>query len=212
MWLVSGIVMILLPGLSDPGTAPGAVYIDFREIELSPAQAVEKLEKAHGSTVDVSQLNLRRIQDIIVYEVHLEDSGSYLLNAVSGQIFAITPEMAERYVLAMYPTGGRVLKVESVQRHDYSYQWGLLPAYRVVLDADPSVDFFVALNDGTVRRSDTWNRLMDALASLHTLEPLKLFTRRDEVRKGLVIIAGVIGIVATITGYYLALRRNRARI
>jgi PepSY-associated TM region len=209
MWLMSGIIMVLPPISPGPGPVLRATNVDFRKIDLSPAQAVEKLEKVLGSSIEVNQVNLRRIQDVAAYEVHLKEGGTHLLNAASGQVFTITPDMAERYVLDTYPTEGRVLTVESVEEYSYAYQWGSLPAYRVVLDADPSVDFYVTPNDGTVRRSDPWNRLFGALASLHTFEPLKLVTRRDEIRRGLMMIAGIIGIAAAVTGYYLALRRNQ---
>jgi len=51
------------------------------------------------------------------------------------------------------------------------------------------------------------DRIRGAIASLHTFEPIKLITKRDAVRNGLLIISSLIGIVASMTGYYLALRR-----
>jgi hypothetical protein len=143
----------------------------------------------------------------LVYEIHLTNGASHLINAMSGELFSITPELAQRFVLNTYSKEGRVRKVETVERHGYAYQWGALPAYRVVLDRDSSVDFFVTVNDGAVRRSDRWNRMRGAVGSLHTFEPLKLFTRRDGVRKALLVLTGIIGIAAAITGYSLALRR-----
>ena len=200
--------MILPPISTGPVPTHSDSKIDFRNIVLSPAQAVENLERVLGRTIDVSRVNLRQIRDTVVYEVHLRGGGAHLLNATSGQLFTIDRESAARYVLDMYPTEGRVVKSAPVEKYDYDYQWGALPAYRIVLDSDPSVDFFVTLNDGVVRRSDRWNRALGALASLHTLEPLKLFTRREEIRRGLMLAAGLLGLAATVTGYCLALRRS----
>ena len=200
--------MTLLPTLTGPDPVQRAPNIDFRKIDLSPAGAVEKLEKALGSSVKVDKVSLRPIHDMVAYVVDLREGGTHFLNAVSGAVFTITPEMAKRYVVETYPTEGRVLAVESVEKHSYHYQWGALPAYRVVLDAKPSVDFFVEAKDGTVRRSGPWNRVVGVLARFHTFDLLKLVTRRDEIRHGIVIIAAMIGIAAALTGYYLAVRRN----
>jgi len=208
IWLITGVVILLPPLSAGPKPVRWVPNVDFRDITLSPAQAVLNLEKALRTSVQVNAVNLKRIHDVVVYEIRLKNSGTHLINAASGQMFSITRDLARRYVRESYPNEGRVLKVETVERHGYAYQWGALPAYRVVLESEPSVDFFVATRDGTVRRSDRVNRVRAALGSLHTFDPLKLLIRSDKLRRGLMIVAGVIGIVAALTGYYLSLRRS----
>jgi hypothetical protein len=208
MWLSSGVSMILPPILPGPDLVRWAPNVDFRDITLSPAQALKNLESALGITIEADHMNLRRIQDIVIYEIRLKNGSAHLINALSGQIFSITRDLAERYVRNTYPTEGDVLKVEQVDRYSYAYQWGSLPAYRVVLDANPSVDFYVSVNDGVVRRTDRWDRLRGVLGSFHTFQPVKLITSRDELRKGLLVLLSLVAIGAAATGYYLALARR----
>ena len=140
-------------------------------------------------------------------EIRLKNGESHLINAASGHIIKITRDLAERYVVETYPSKGHVLKVELVEQYSYAYQWGALPAYRVILDSDPSVDFFVPINDGIVRRSNRLNRLRGGLERFHTFDPLKVIVKSDALHRGLMIIAGIIGVAAAITGYCLAVRR-----
>jgi hypothetical protein len=144
----------------------------------------------------------------VAYDIRLKNGTAHLINAVSGRIFSITPDLAERYVRNTYPAEGGVLKVEQVDRYSYAYQGGSLPVYHVVLDANPSVDFYVSVNDGVVRRSDRWNRLRGLLGSFHTFQPVKLVTSRDELRKGLLVLLSLVAIGAATTGYCLALARR----
>jgi Peptidase propeptide and YPEB domain len=208
MWLFSGISMVLPPISPGPDPVRRPPNVDFREITLSPAQAVANLEKALGTSSRVNSVNLKRIQDIVAYEVRVENGAAHLINAVSGKVFSITRDLAERYVRDAYPTEGGVVKVEKIDRYSYAYQWGSLPVYRVVLDANPSVDFYVSVNDGVVRRIDRWYRLRGLLGSLHTFQPLKLITSRDELRRGLLVLLSLVAIGAAATGYYLALARR----
>jgi uncharacterized iron-regulated membrane protein len=208
VWLFSGIIMVLPPISPGPDPVRQAASVDFRDVTLSPAQAVANLENALGTSSQVSSVSLKRIQDVVVYEIRSRNGGPHLIDAVSGQPFSITRDLAERYILDTYPSEGRVQKVETVKQHSYAYQWGPLPAYWVVLDSDPSVDFYVSINDGAVRRSDRWNRLRGVLESFHTFEPVKLLTKRDELRKGLLVLLSMVGIVAAATGYYLFLGRR----
>jgi len=201
--------MMVLPNLSpgpDPVWTPPAV--DFRSVTLSPAAAIANLEKVFGKDLEVDRMNLRRLHDTVVYEVGLKSGGSHQINAVSGQVFTMTPELAEQIVRDTFPTQARVLQIDRIGRYTYSYQWGPLPAYEIVLENEPSAAYYVSVQEGTVRRSDRWNRIQGALASLHTFQPLKLVTTRDPFRRGLLVIVAIVGLAVAITGYCLALRRT----
>ncbi len=181
MWLISGIVMILPPLSPGPLREQKLEALDFRKITVSPSQAVASIEKVLETSAEVNRVNLRRVQDAVVYDVILKNGGSHLVDAISNQVFAITPERAERIVRSAFPTQAHVLQIERVSRHSYVYQRGPLPAYRVVFDNDQSTAYYVSTHDGTVRRSDRWSRIRGAIESLHTFEPLKLITKRDAV-------------------------------
>jgi len=207
VWLISGIVMIL-PRLG-PAPAQSQLSIDFGEIAISPAQAVTALAEALGKPLEVNRLSLRRIQNVIVYEVSIRNGPSRLINAISGQVFTVTPDLAEQLVRETFPTQARVFQIEQVTRHSYSYQWGPLPAYRIVFNDDGANLYHVSINDGTIQRSDRLTRLRWAIQSLHTFEPVKLIIQRDEFRKGLLVLLGMVGIGAVVTGYCLVLTRSR---
>jgi peptidase YpeB-like protein len=207
VWLITGVIMVLPPLSTGPAPVQPIQKIDFKDIVQSPAQAIANLEKILGTTSHVSSVGLKWIHDVLVYEIHFEDGGRHFINAVTGQVFSITRELAERFVLDAYPGQGRVQKVEMLEKHNYDYQWGPLPVYQIVLDSQQTTAYHVSTDDGSVRRSERMDRIRGAITSLHTFDPIKLITKRDAVRNGLLIITAVIGIVASLTGYYLALRR-----
>jgi uncharacterized iron-regulated membrane protein len=208
VWLTSGIVMILPPLFPGPPREQKSAALDFREITVSPAQAVANLAKALGSYPRVSRVTLRPIGKVLAYEVSVQSGNSHLIDARSGQVFTITPEIAEQIARGNLPSQGRVLQIERINRHSYAYQWGPIPAYRIVFDNDQSTSYYVSTHDGTVRRSDRWNRVRGVMESLHTFRPLKLITKREAVRKGMLILLSVVGIGAALTGYYLSLPRR----
>lgn len=67
--------------------------------------------------------------------------------------------------------------------------------------------YYISARDGTVRRSDRETRMRNAIASLHTLDPVKLLIKREAFRKGMLILAAMVGIVAVCTGLALAVKR-----
>ena len=208
VWLISGIVIILPPPFPAPGrqrTPP----LDFQEITVSPAEAVGNLGKVLKASPQVMSVSLRRVVDAVVYEVVVNPRGSHLIDARSGQVFMITPEVAEQIARDGFPSSARVLQIERVDRHSFAYPWGPLPAYRIEFDDDRATVSYISTSDGTVRRSDRWSRIRGAITSLHTFEPVKLVTKRDAVRKGLLVLLSVVGMGVAGTGYYLARPRRR---
>src|SRR4030095_12744473 len=207
VWLITGVIMVLPPLSNGPAPVQPVRKIDFRDITQSPAQAIANLEKILGTTSHVNSMSLKWIHDVLVYEIHFENGGRHFINAVTGQVFSITRALAERFVLEAYPGQGRAQKGETQEHHSYGYQWGPLPVYQIVLDSAQSTVYYVSTDDGSVRRSDRLDRIRGARMSLHTFDPIKLITKRDAVRNGLMIITSLIGIIASLTGYYLALRK-----
>jgi hypothetical protein len=182
--------------------------MDIREITVSPAQAVASLERVLGASLQVNHINLRRIQDAMVYEVAAKNGGPHLVDARSGQLFTITPEVAEQIARDNFPSDAPVFQSELVTRHNLSYPGGPLPAQRIVFDDDRSTVYYVSVYDGTVRHSNRESRIRRAIVSLHTFEPIKLITKQNAVRKGMLVLLSLLGIGAALTGYFLALQRR----
>ena len=208
MWLISGIVMIL-PRLSPGPARQQPSSLNFRGITVSPAEAVAGLAKILGESAQVNSVTLRRIGGAAVYEIVVAGGDSHLIDPRSGQPLTITPDIVEQIARDYVPSEARVLRIERVKGYSYAYQWGPLPAYRIVFDNDPSRAYYVSSRDGTVYHRDREDRIRGAIGSLHTFQPLKLIIRREAVRKGLLLLVAVLGIGVAVTGYYLAVPRRR---
>ena len=207
-WLISGIVMIL-PRLSAEPDRPSTLEtIDIKKISQSVQEVLANLATHVGDVSQITAVTIKRIADSDVYEIVTSQRGAVLVDAQSGKPFSITAKMAE--VIAKRHIGSvpQDLKIESISRHEWRYPWGPLPVYRVAIAADPSTFYYVSATDGTVNRSDRESRIRNALASLHTLDPIKLLVASEAFRKGTLILTGLVGIAAVCTGLLLALKRR----
>ena len=206
VWVVSGIARILPSGW--PKQNPPQVLTDFGKLVLSPAEAIAILNRNMGSTVTVERIHLRQILNFVVYEIKVKGGAFFLIDASSGRPFTITPEVGLRIVREIYGAPGRSPKIELIHHYDGYYGEGGLPAYRITFDGNSGTMYHIATQDGALEFSDPWLRARGAIASLHLFEPMvNHFTSSDVIRKGLLILAGIIGIAAVLTGYYLAVRR-----
>ena len=204
-WLISGIAMILPPAASESNEVVRVA--DYGSATVSPAQAIAILTKSGDQAPRVTRVQLRRIYDRIVYDIVMEAGGYHLVDAQSGSPFTISPALANELIRWKYRLDDDPSTIKRIDGHDGNYPWGTLPAYRIIYDKNPGVTYHVSIRDGTVQRSDWWQRLKNTLSSLHTFQPVKLFTTRDAARKGLLLLVGIIGIATALTGYYLAIRR-----
>jgi uncharacterized iron-regulated membrane protein len=213
VWLISGIVMILPRLSADPEGPPISDVIDMKKVSLSAQEAVTKLTTQLGEVPQVREVSLKRIADNDVYEVLTASHGPHLIDARFGEPFRITAQGAEAIAKRRVAPGAGVLQIELLSRREFTYREGPLPVYRIVFEQDPSVLYYVSVRDGTVSRSDRESRIRSAIASMHTLEPVKLLMEREAFRKGLLLLSSLIGIAAVGTGFYLAwpsLRRQPA--
>jgi hypothetical protein len=207
VWILSGVVMILPPPSYGPPPERAAQALDLGEELISPTRAIAGLQNG----AEVHAVTLRRILDTPVYEIATGREGPLLVSARSGEVFTITAGVAEQIIRTQFPSESRVLQTELVTNHSLTYAWGPVPAYRIAAAGQAGTTYYVSAGDGEVRRSNRWSRVQEAIASLHTFEPLKLLTRRERVRKGLLLLMSAIGIGAAGTGYYLAVPRRRRR-
>jgi uncharacterized iron-regulated membrane protein len=208
-WLISGIIMILPRLSAEPERPPVSGTIDVKKVSVSTEEAVAKLTTKLGEVPQVREVRLKQIVDTDVYEILTASHGPHLIDARSGEPFSITAQGAEGIAKRHMASGPRELKIALLSRHEFAYPWGPLPVYRVVDAEEPSTVYYVSAIDGTVRRSDRESRIRNAIASLHTLDPVKLLMQREVVRKGLLLLLSLIGIAAVGTGFYLALPRQR---
>ena len=211
VWLISGIAMVLPNSWYTPVPQRRPGPIDFKEVTVSPAEAIATLARLLGSYPEVNSVNLKRIRERAVYQISVKRGDLHLIDARSGEVFKITQELAEQIARDEFPLEARVLQIDLVTRNSFSYPWGSVPAYEVVFDDNQATMSHVAVSGGTVRRSTRWSRIQAAVVSLHTFEPLKLITKRKAARKGLLLLLSLLGIAVAGTGYYLSIPRRRVR-
>jgi hypothetical protein len=133
-----------------------------------------------------------------------------MVDARSGAVVTITADLAERLAREEHQAAGRVRGVTLMEQRDAAYMFGPMPAWRVAFD-DGSTVSYVALTDGSVRRSDSASRVRNIIVSTHTFAPMNIVNVGRLARKPLLIITSVIGVIAVMTGYYLSLP-NRWRV
>jgi len=209
LWLITGIVMVApLDFLHVPFRQRQASPISIQEVGIAPAEAVSRLSSLLNNSIEVTSVTLQTIADSIVYQIRLANGETHLIKAKSGQTFTITAEIAEQIARDYVPSQTRVLEIETVTEYSYAYQYGPLPAFRIVFENSSPTAYYVSTRDGRVSRSDRWNRVLGAIESLHVFRPLKLFIRSDSIRMGLLILLSLVGVAATATGYYLAVPRR----
>ena len=209
LWLISGIVMVvssdLLYGFRQKPAAP----IDIQQITTTPAEALAHLTKVLDESHEVTSVGLRKIAGVVIYRINIAGGGSHLIEAQSGQVFTITPAIVEQIARDYVPSETRVLEIEHTTQHSYAYQWGPLPAFRIVFANDHSTAYYVSVWDGSILRSDRWSRILGAIVSLHDFRPVTLFIQRESIRIGLLVLLSLVGIATAVTGYYLAVSRLR---
>lgn len=205
-WSVSGIVMVLPDEWFLAKPAAPTAQIDYRKAGLSPSQAIEKLEQKMGQEVNLTNLGFKKLQGQLFYAISLQNGSYHLIDAITGESFEITPDVAEKLARAVSGDQSSVAVVESLQSHDLLYPFGPLPVYRVAFDAQGSDLFYVSMINGDVSYSTAGTRLRAAITSLHTFEPLKLITARESFRKGALALTAGISVIVALTGYYLAIQ------
>jgi hypothetical protein len=209
IWLISGIVMVSGSLFSVSMPSPTPAPLDISKISVSPAEAIAGLAKTDGALPQAISVTLKQVADVAVYEIVTANEERHLIHAQSGQPFTITPEIAGQIVRRYAPSQTPVLQGDLVTSHSLTYPWGPLPVYRFMFDHDRSIVYYVALHDGGVQHEGRWRWIQGAIASLHTFQPLKLIVKQDIVRDGLLVLMAIVGIGASVTGYYLAVPRWR---
>jgi hypothetical protein len=210
MWLSTAIVMVVPNPFSAPAPPRILLPLDLKKVEISPDEAVASLTQTPEGTPQVISLTLKRIADEAVYEITVEGGARQRIDARSGELFEITPQIAEQIVRKRFSTQARVLEIARIDQHDSSYSWGPLPVHRLAFDDDSTTLYNVNMG-GDIRWNTRLDRILGAMESVHTFHVLKRLIRRDKIRRGLVVLCALVGIGAATSGYYIALTRVRGR-
>lgn len=205
VWILSGILMLVPDRYFQPQPKEVSVDVDFRELDISPADAVAAVEGDPTSNASINWVNLQRIENTMVYAVHLSNGQTRLVDASSGEGFEVSESMAIDIIRSRYPGKADIQNLSLVKEHSLTYPWGPIPAYQIIFEDHPSVWFFVSVNSGDIQRSSWVTRARTAITSMHTFEPLNLVFSQQRYRKGLLIALGGVGLGVAVTGYYMSL-------
>lgn len=202
LWVVSGLVMIT-PGAEELGPPPS---LDYGAMQIAPAAAVQAI--AGNDTGSVAGIRLQRLRDRLVYVVALRGKPPGLVDAGTGAVVVITPELAADLARDRLPAGTAVLRVERIERGGFGYN-GPLPAYRVDLADGRGTRAYVSAETGEVQRNARYNRVRGMFAALHVFAPLQLVPGGERSRKLALWGTGVVAIAVGLTGYWMALPRRK---
>jgi hypothetical protein len=112
----------------------------------------------------------------------------------------LSVEAAQQIAQAYVAGAPRVREARLIAEESPEYR-GVLPAWRIAFDDAEGLAVYVAADTGrvTARRSDLW-RVYDALWALHIMD----WRDHENFNTGLLILASLLALVLTITGFVLA--------
>ena len=122
MWLITGLVINWDRLFPPAETALPAVPV-YASLEMSPAAAIDRLEELTGQSVEVQSVNLRRLPEMVVYEISRRDGPTALLDAQTGQLVEITPELATAIALTDRPQPVPVKEIDRLAYNDRGYAY-----------------------------------------------------------------------------------------
>ena len=203
MWTITGIIMVW-PTNRVRDTSGQTV--DLSRAIVSPAQALERLAD-QDSAAPARAVSLVQILDHVVYQVDTRRR-TFLVDAENGELFEITPAVAESIARKSFRgTVGEVM-VEQLTAYDARYGSGDLPAWRVSLGDEAGTVSYVSGKNGTVISGDSRRRFRSVAGKLHDFSAIKVIVSADWVHRFLAIGACLLAITSIVTGYWLALPRK----
>ena len=81
------------------------------------------LAEVLGLSPQVDRVTLRRLGGAVVYQISAKPGRLHFINALSGEIFTITPDVAGKIAQGDLYSQASVLQIESVDRHSFAYPW-----------------------------------------------------------------------------------------
>ena len=220
MWLITSITMTWDNVFVEKHQVESAL-VESAIVDMSPAEALGQVDRALGKAVDVKQISLRAISDLIAYEIETVDQSFYLVDTASGELFEITPVLAEEIARSRYEGFANVVSIDRIDFNSRSYPFGPVPVYRVAFDDVLRTHSYVSITpsfwwnarSGDVRQLNIFGRLRDILGAVHTFDVLKVVIDDGRIVRLLLWATAIATLVAALLGYYLALpKQRRARL
>lgn len=205
LWFASGIVMVLprnLIGSAGPERAGSGAPPDYKGVSISVPQAISAAEAAAGGSVVTTDVNLRRIEGRLYYQISTAKSGSHLIDAVSGARLEITEEYAKQMAVRLIGGRGTVEESGLVRKVGAEYRFGPVPVYRFAFGDAARTAVYVSPVTGEVLTSNRTGRLSGFIAGTHTFEFFRPLMGQRWIKLGLVFFSFV-GLVMSVFGTWI---------
>jgi hypothetical protein len=203
IWVVSGIMISVPSHWLEHKAEGGSHKIDFTAFSLSPADVIVKLKQNYGTSFDVKSLGFQKIGDKELYSIRVKKADDLLVDARTGELFKVTPELAESIVREGFNIETPVLENTSLNKHVISYAWGPLPVYRLKFSGDASNIYYVNPMSGRVHQSSLLTRARMGAGFLHSFRPVEMLTGRESMQVGALVIVGIVSLIGLLAGVYL---------
>jgi peptidase YpeB-like protein len=209
-WFVSGVLMTLpghwwtlSPGVVTDAAAeavlPGAPR--FEDARVAAADAIATVRAHVPAAGPVTAVRLRRLPGHVAYEVVTANRGAYLVDAVSGELFAVDETLAHLIVarfrgrapIALSPRGSK---------------GQLQPGYRIAIGDGKGTVFYVDGATGQTISTDHLHRLERIVRGLHFLSPLRAILPGALVTV-IMFTAALAGVLMTFAGVLILVTQLR---
>ncbi len=206
-WLLSGILMISPRVPNSKSGQSLKIITDYSTATLSPSQALKKLETIIGEIPQVSNIQLHKILDLIVYQMVLKNGQSYLINAQTGEELTIDASLSVQIAKSHGLGNSQVKSTEFLTNHSSEYSWGPLPVYKVTFNDTGKTIAYVSVANGAITQSHLFQRIRVSLESLHDFGPLGYLGNSNRVRKILLVVISFVGVGAVGTGIFIFVKQ-----
>lgn len=202
LWFFSGVV-ILVPGkwfgaltVMNPGPPAGPGY---EEIAVSVSQAIAAVKTESGENAKVAGIDFARIDGRLLYRIRIRgEAMPHFVDALTGERYVFDAEKARALLTKVVP-GPFQPETPLLHQHDSSYTYGPLPAYRLDAGDTWKTTYFVAVENGEIRRTTLSGRVFQFLDGMHTFSFLVPSMGRPAVRV-VMLFFGVLGTVMSVFG------------
>lgn len=201
LWFGSAVVMMLPDPLfgSKAARRETAESLDFRQVKVTVPEAIAALEAATGQPAQITGVGLRRFRGRLLYSLSTPGGKSYLIDAISGEPFIITEQVAREIAFSAVSRSASLGPARKIEKFDSDYNWGPLPAYRFQVEDSPGTAVYVGIQTGEVRSTDRLGRIRAFLTGTHTLQFLRPMLPNWSVKLTMLVFS-VIGVGMTLLG------------
>lgn len=201
IWFGSAVVMMLPNPLFGSKLSPRdtAEALDFRQAKVTVPEAIAALEATTGQPARITGVSLRRFRGRLLYSLSTVEGKSHLIDAVSGEHFVITEQVARDIALSALSGSASLGPATRIEKFDRDYPLGPLPAYRFQVNDGAGTTIYVGIQNGEVRSTDRLGRIRGFLAGTHTLDFLRPMLPHRSIKLTMLVFS-LVGVGMTLLG------------